>query len=97
MYKDLKILLLGGARSGISAAKLICEGNDVTLCDMKELNEEDRKELESLGVKIIISDHQEDIIDDSYFLIDTKTLEGLEDSQHHFDKNILNRNYHHIK
>jgi UDP-N-acetylmuramoylalanine--D-glutamate ligase len=69
MYKDLKILLLGGARSGISAAKLICEGNDVTLCDMKELNEEDRKELESLGVKIIISDHQEDIIDDSWDLI----------------------------
>ena len=30
----------------------------------------------------------EDIMDDSYFLIDTKTLEGLEDSQHHFDKNI---------
>ena len=69
MYKNLKILLLGGARSGISAAKLICEGNDVTLCDMKELNEDDRKELESLGVKIIISDHQEDIIDESWDLI----------------------------
>ena len=69
MYKDLKILLLGGARSGISAAKLVCEDNDVTLCDMKELNEDDRKELESLGVKIIISDHQEDIIDESWDLV----------------------------
>ena len=69
MYKNLKILLLGGARSGIAAAKLVCEDNDVTLCDMKELNEEDRKELESLGVKIVISDHQEDIIDESWDLV----------------------------
>ena len=69
MYKNLKILLLGGARSGIAAAKLVCEDNDVTLCDMKELNEEDRKELESLGVKIVISDHQEEIIDESWDLV----------------------------
>jgi len=69
MYKNLKILLLGGARSGIAAAKLVCEDNDVTLCDMKELNEEDRKELESLGVKIVISDHQEDLIDKSWDLV----------------------------
>lgn len=69
MYKDLKILILGGARSGIASAKLLYKDNDVTLCDMKELPESDRGELESLGVKIIVTKNQVDIIDSSWDLI----------------------------
>lgn len=69
MYKNKKILVLGAAKSGISVAKLLANDNDITLTDLKPLENNITKELEDLGIKIIITDNQIDLIDESYDLI----------------------------
>ena len=70
MYENKKILIIGAAKSGISVAKLLSnKGNDITLSDLKPLEEQIHKELEDLGIKIVIGDNQIDLIDNSYDLI----------------------------
>ena len=69
MYKRKKILILGAARSGIAAAKLLALKNDVTISDLKELKKEDKELLESLKVKIIITEDQCSLISKNYDLI----------------------------
>ena len=58
MYNNKKILILGAAKSGISVAKILAKDNDVTLTDIKEIDEINKLELEKLGVKIIITNEQ---------------------------------------
>ena len=69
MYERKKILILGAARSGIAAAKLLALKNDVTISDLKELKKEDEELLESLKVKIIITEDQCSLISKNYDLI----------------------------
>lgn len=69
MYESKKILILGAARSGIAAAKILALKNDVTISDLKELKKEDKELLESLGVKIIITSDQCSLINNDYDLI----------------------------
>lgn len=69
VYKNLKILILGGAKSGLSVAKLVANDNDVTLTDMNPLKEEDEKYLKELNVKVIITKDQASLIDSSWDLI----------------------------
>ena len=69
MYELKRILILGAARSGIAAAKILASNNDVTISDLKELKKEDQDLLESLGVKIIITDDQCSLISNDYDLI----------------------------
>lgn len=64
--KDKKILILGAARSGIAAAKVLAEDNNVTLTDKKNLSEQDALLLKELNVNVIICDFQENLIDESY-------------------------------
>lgn len=68
MFENNKIFILGFARSGYEAAKLLAKrGNTVILNDMKtEQDEEKVKELEDLGVKIILGIHPDDILDESF-------------------------------
>lgn len=67
MYKNKKIFILGMARSGYESAKLLANhGCDVTVTDMNEQNEDQVKELESLGVKIIITKDPVPLLDDSF-------------------------------
>ncbi len=67
MIKDKNILILGMARSGISIAKLLAEyNNKIVITDLKEQKEEIVKELEALNIKIIISNHQEELVNDSF-------------------------------
>ena len=55
MYENKKILILGAAKSGIAVAKLLAnKNNDITLCDLNDLDEKVKNELESLNIKIII-------------------------------------------
>ena len=56
MFKNNKIFILGMARSGYEAAKvLIKRGNEVILNDIKkEQDAEHIKELEDLGVKLYL-------------------------------------------
>ena len=64
MFNNKKILILGMARSGIASAKLLINmNNEVIINDIKEIPEKD--ELESLGCKVIIGSHSDDLIDSS--------------------------------
>lgn len=70
MYENKKILILGAAKSGIAVAKLLAgKNNDITLSDIKELADQDKKTLEDLGIKIIITSNQVDLINTSYDLV----------------------------
>ena len=70
MYENKKILILGAAKSGIAVAKLLAnKNNDITLCDLNDIDEKIKNELESLNIKIIITKNQIDLIDESYDLI----------------------------
>ncbi len=64
MFENKNILILGLARSGIAAAKfLVKRGCSVTVNDKKETEDENiLKELSSLGVKVILGRHPDDLI-----------------------------------
>ncbi len=70
MYENKKILVLGAAKSGIAICKLLAgRNNDITLSDIKELKEDDRRELENLGIKLVIGENQVSLINESWDLI----------------------------
>jgi len=65
MYSNKKILILGMARSGYEAAKYLSHlNNEIIVTDAKEQDEDKVKELESLGVKVIITSNQLDLVTD---------------------------------
>ena len=70
MFKNEKILILGMARSGYEAAKvLISRGNEVVLNDNKSEDLQDKKqteELKKIGVKLVFGEHPDDLLDDSF-------------------------------
>lgn len=68
MFENNKILILGFARSGYEAAKLLLKrGNTVYLTDMKEDHDKDQmKELESLGIHFVLGSHPDDLLDSSF-------------------------------
>jgi len=67
MYDNKKIFILGMARSGYEAAKFLKSRNcDVLITDGKEQDENHVKELESLGVKVIIGENQADLLDETF-------------------------------
>ena len=70
MFENNKILIIGFARSGYDAAKvLINRNNRVIVNDFKELNPDDKdgfKELEKLGVEFVFGSHPDDLLDDSF-------------------------------
>ena len=70
MYENKKILILGAAKSGLAVAKLLAhKNNDITLSDINKLKEEDQKMLKDLGIKVVITPDQCDLIDTSYDLV----------------------------
>lgn len=70
MFTNQKIFILGFARSGYEAAKLLIKrGNEVILNDSKneeKLDQEKIKELRDMGVKFIFGSHPDDILDSSF-------------------------------
>jgi len=72
MYKNKKIFILGIARSGYEAAKLLSNyTKNILITDMKE-KEEDKahlEELRKLGLNVQITENQADLLDDSFDLI----------------------------
>lgn len=70
MFKNKKVFILGMARSGYEAAKiLISRGNEVFLNDMKEeekQNKEQVEELRNLGVHLFFGSHPDDLFDESF-------------------------------
>ena len=68
MFENKKIFILGMARSGYEAAKVLAKrNNEIVLNDKNENQDKDHiKELESLGVKVILGSHPDDILDESF-------------------------------
>ncbi len=70
MFKDQKIFVLGFARSGYEVAKLlISRNNEVLVTDLKNEDKEKEEELKKLGVKVIITDKQADLLDSDYDIV----------------------------
>ena len=70
MYENKKILILGAAKSGVAVAKLLVgKNNEIILSDLKELPSSTAQELEDMGIKIMITFNQCDLIDSSYDLV----------------------------
>ena len=68
MFKDNKIFILGMARSGYEAAKLLAKrGNKVVLNDKDDKQEESHiKELKKLGVEVILGSHPEGLLTNDF-------------------------------
>ncbi len=67
MYDNKKMFILGMARSGYEAAKVLNKHNcTILITDMKEQDEEKVKELKQLGINLIITDKPEELLDDSF-------------------------------
>lgn len=70
-YEGKKILVLGLAKSGFYAAKLLNKlGAEVTVNDKKDLEGDAKlEELRKLGVKVITGSHPDDLLENSYDLM----------------------------
>ena len=67
MIKNKNILILGMARSGISVAKLLANyNNKILITDIKEQDENVIKELKNLNINVVITQNQDELINDSY-------------------------------
>lgn len=71
MSNNRRVLVLGMARSGYEAAKLlVSKGYEVTVNDASaEQNEEQVKELQDLGIKVILGSHPKDLLINTYEMI----------------------------
>ena len=71
MYENKKIFILGMARSGYEAAKVLAKRNNtIVLNDNKADQDKNHiQELESLGVKLILGDTPDDAFDDSFDIL----------------------------
>ena len=70
MYENKKILILGAAKSGIAVAKLLAGiNNEITITDLNPINDEIKKELIDLGIRVEITKNQLELIDSSWDVI----------------------------
>ena len=67
MFENKKIFILGMARSGFEAAKLLLNyNNEIVITDATEQDAKQVEYLENLGAKVIITNDQEELIDGSF-------------------------------
>ena len=70
MFENKKILILGMARSGVAAAKLLSKKNNkIIINDLKKEEYHDQniiKELKNIGCEIILGTHPDDLLDESF-------------------------------
>lgn len=66
MLKNKKIFILGMARSGYEAAKILAPDNSVLVTDMKEQDSQQVNDLENMGVKVEITQNPLDLLDNTY-------------------------------
>lgn len=70
MFENKKIFILGLARSGFEAAKLLGQyHNQIFVTDAKEQDENQIKELEKLGIQFQILEHPEEALNESYDIL----------------------------
>ena len=67
MFENKKIFILGMARSGYSAAKLLKKhNNEILITDAKDQNAEQVEELKKLGVNFIKTENQAELLDETF-------------------------------
>lgn len=68
MFENKKIFILGMARSGYQAARVLAKRNNTIVLNDKNADQDKNhiKELEDLGVKVILGSHPDDILDESF-------------------------------
>ena len=68
MFENKKIFILGMARSGYEAAKFLSQyNNEIVLNDGNEKQDEKHiKELEELGVKVVLGKHPDELLTDDF-------------------------------
>ncbi len=66
MFKDKKIFILGMARSGYEAAKLLAKDNEVLVTDMESQDRDQVEELRSMGVTVEIVKDPLPLLDDTF-------------------------------
>lgn len=67
MYTNKKIFIFGMARSGYEVAKLLSKyTKDITIVDGKEQDINHVSELEDLGIKVIITNNQEELLTNDF-------------------------------
>lgn len=67
MFENKKIFIFGMAKSGYEAAKLLSKyNNKIIITDSKKQDENHVSELKNLGVEVIITDNQIDLIDNTF-------------------------------
>lgn len=67
MFENKKIFILGMARSGYSAAKLLAKyNNEILITDGKPQDVSHVEELSELGVKFVMTDSPEELLDSSF-------------------------------
>lgn len=71
MVNKNKAFVLGMAKSGVEAAKLlVSRGYEVVINDAKtEINTEMLRELQTLGVKVVLGGHPDNLFDDTFDMI----------------------------
>ncbi len=69
MFENKKIFILGMGKSGVSVARLLASKNTIVITDIKNDNEKEIKDLEKLGVSVVITDKQEEIFDESFDVV----------------------------
>lgn len=70
MYNNKKIFILGMAKSGYQAAKLLIKGNnDILITDIKEQDPDQVAELVNQNVKYIITSTPEELLDETYDVV----------------------------
>lgn len=68
--KNSKIFVLGMARSGYEVSKYLSRyNNEIIVTDAKEQDRDKVKELETLGVKVVITDKPANFIDETFDLV----------------------------
>lgn len=68
--KNSKIFVLGMARSGYEVSKYLSRyNNEIIVTDAKEQDRDKVKELESLGIKVVITDKPANFIDETFDLV----------------------------
>ncbi len=68
--KNSKIFVLGMARSGYEVSKYLSRyNNEIIVTDAKEQDRDKVKDLESLGVKVVITDKPANFIDETFDLV----------------------------
>ena len=70
LFSNKKIFILGMARSGFSAAKLLAKHNNkILITDMKEQNEDDINELKNIGANFVQTDKPEELLTSDFDVV----------------------------